>query len=424
MSDESKVICGNCETKKKFAIDLKILIEKLKNSNQFTNENLIVYYNDDEILKLINNLKDYDLVLEDTSLHIFYFKKENTETFLNTYFDAKNQDYKNRLEKATNTVEEKIKTKKPQKILLSKSQNVPYPFKQLNEDHTFLHPSGSSSKFTLDDVISIHKNYYEDFYSVAEIAKKMDLNTVTIKKLIVRYDAGDFDKFIETLENKKENELENISICKNCEKEFEPKENEEYCKDCLIVSIPVRKNKFNIILQSEPEVLIGTVNDKDFASELCSSGASDLNNDMDFEDVINNLKDIIAEKRREEIREIINDEEKPSSKNHQQFIAGDENKFKPTHKIPVSKTKIITSMKKELINGTYTKLRFTGKLPNNKIDSSIMELLNEFKATKRELKLIPFNENESKIIFNIVTKNSQTTTNMEILRKYGWQLKI
>ena len=81
-------------------------------------------------------------------------------------------------------------------------------------------------------------------------------------------------------------------------------------------------------------------------------------------------------------------------------------------------------MKKELINGTYTKLRFAGKLPNDKIDSSIMELLNEFKATKRELKLIPISENESQIIFHIITKNSQTTTNMEILRKYGWQLKI
>ena len=273
-------------------------------------------------------------------------------------------------------------------------------------------------------MISIHKHYYEDLYSVDEIAKKMGLNTVTIKKLIVRFDAGDFDKFIEILENEKDIESENISICKNCEKEFEPKENEEYCKNCLIVSIPVRKNKFNIILQTEPEILIGTVNDKDFANELCSSGTSDLNNDMDFEDVIDNLKDIIAEKRREEIREIINDEEKPLNKTHKQFIAEDENKFKPVHKIPVSKTKIITSMKKELINGTYTKLRFAGKLPNDKIDSSIMELLNEFKATKRELKLIPISENESQIIFHIITKNSQTTTNMGILREYGWQLKI
>ena len=424
LSDESNVICDNCEAKKKFAIDLKILMEKLKNNTQFTNENLIVYYNDDEVLKLINNLKDYDLVLEDESLHIFYFKKENTETFLNTYFDAKDPDYKNRLEKASNTVEEKIKTRKPQKILLSKSQNVPYPFKSLNDDHTFLHPSGSSSKFTLEDVISIHKNYYEDLYSIDEIAKKMGLNTVTIKKLIVRFDAGDFDKFIETLENEKENEPENISICKNCEKEFEPIENEEYCKNCLIVSIPVRKNKFNIILQTDPEILIGTVNNKDFANELCSSGTSDLNNDMDFEDVIDNLKDIIAEKRREEIREIINDEEKPSSKTHQRFIAEDEPEFKPINKTPISKNKIINSMKKELINGTYSKLRFTGKLPNTNIDATIMELLNEFKATKRELKLIPINENESEIIFHIITKNSQTTTNMEILRKYGWQLKI
>lgn len=424
LSDESKVICDKCESKKKFAIDLKILMEKLKNNSQFTNENLIVYYNDDEVLKLINNLKDYDLVLEDESLHIFYFKKENTETFLNTYFDAKNLDYKNRLERASNTVEEKIKSKKPPKILLSKSQNVPYPFKHLNDNHTFLHPSGSSSKFTLEDVISIHKNYYEDLYSIDEIAKKMELNTVTIKKLIVRFDAGDFDKFIDTLENEKDNEAENISICKKCEKEFEAKGNEEYCKNCIIVSIPVDKNKFNIILQSEPEILIGTVNDKDFANELCSSGASDLNNDMDFEDVIDNLKDIIAEKRREEIREIINDEEEPSNKTHQQYIAEDENEFKPINKTLLSKTKVITSMKKELINGSYSKLRFTGKLPNNKIDSTIMGLLNDFKATKRELRLIPLNENESEIIIYIISKNSQTTKNMEILRKYDWHLKI
>ena len=53
-----------------------------------------------------------------------------------------------------------------------------------------------------------------------------------------------------------------------------------------------------------------------------------------------------------------------------------------------------------------------------------MELLNEFKATKRELKLIPLNANESEIIFYIISKNSQTTANMEILRKYDWHLKI
>ena len=424
LSDESKVICDNCEAKKKFAIHLKIFMEKLKNATQFSIENLIVYYNDNEILNLIENLEQYDLVLEDKSMYIFYLKKENIDNFLDTYFDSKNLNYKIHSEKKDDVVKEKIKTKKPQKILLNKSQNIPYPFKSLNEDHTFLHPSGSSSKFTLEDVISIHKNYYEDLYSIDEIAKKMGLNTVTIKKLIVRYDAGDFDKFIESLDAEKEVEPKNISICKNCEKEFEPKENEEYCKNCLIVSIPVRKNKFNIILQTEPEILIGTVNDKDFANELCSSGTSDLNNNMDFEDVIDNLKDIIAEKRQEEIRGIINDEEEPLNKTHQKFIAEDETEVKPFNKTPISKIKIITSMKKELITSRYIKLTFTGKLTNNKIDSSIIESLNELKATKREMKLIPLNKNETEIIFQIITKNSLTTTNMEILKKYNWQLEI
>lgn len=420
LSDESNIICNKCESKKKFAIDLKILMEKLKYKTQFTTENLIVYYNDNEILKIINNLKDYDLVLENKSMHIFYFKKENIENFLNTYFDA-NSNNQNKSNEVTTPSKKKSNTKKPQKIRLKKSQNIPYPFKSLNDDHTFLRPSGSSSKFTLEDVILIHKNYYEDLYSVDEIAKKMGLSELTIKKLIVRFDEGDFDTFIKIVENEKQ---ENVSICKNCEQEFEAEENEEYCKNCIIISRYIGKNKFNIILQTEPEVLIGTVNDKDFANELCSTGTSDLNNNLNFEDVIENLKEIIAEKRREEIREIINDEEELLSNNHQKFIVEDENEFKPFNSNPVSKIKTISSMKKELINGSYSKLRFTGKLPNNKIDSTIIELLNEFKATKRELKLIPLNENESEIIFHIITKNSQTTTNMEILRKYDWHLNI
>ena len=81
-------------------------------------------------------------------------------------------------------------------------------------------------------------------------------------------------------------------------------------------------------------------------------------------------------------------------------------------------------MKKELITSRYIKLTFTGKVPNNKIDSSIIESLNELKATKRELKLIPLNKNESEIIFHIITKNSLTTTNMEILKKHDWYLEI
>ena len=67
-------------------------MEKLKDNTQFTRENLTIYFSDNEILKLINNLKHCDLVLEDTTMNIFYFKKENTEKFLNTYFDAKNSD--------------------------------------------------------------------------------------------------------------------------------------------------------------------------------------------------------------------------------------------------------------------------------------------------------------------------------------------
>ena len=422
LSDESNVICDNCESRKEFAIDLKILMEKLKNKTQFTTEKLIIYYSDNEILTLIHNLKKYDLVLENKVMHIFYLKKENIKKFLNTYFDAKNSNYKIKSEKITDFIKEKTKTKKTP-ILLPKAHNIPYKYQSLNKDHTFLHPSGSSSKFTLEDVILIHKNYYEDSYSVEEIAKKMGFNDLTIKKLIVRFDEGDFDKFIKILEDE-ENKKENISICNNCKKEFEPEENEKYCKECIIISRYIGDNKFNIILKTEPKILIGTVTDKNFAYELCAIGTTELINGIAFEEVIDHLKEIIAEKRREEIREIINDEEEPVQEVDQSPLIEDEDEFKEFRETSYSTIKIITSIKKELINGTYSKLRFSGKLPNNKIDSSIIELLNEFKATKRELKLIPLNEKESEISFYIIAKNSQTTRNMEILTKYDWHLEI
>ena len=46
LSNESKVICESCESKKKFAVDLKILMEKLKYKTQFSNKDLSVYYSD------------------------------------------------------------------------------------------------------------------------------------------------------------------------------------------------------------------------------------------------------------------------------------------------------------------------------------------------------------------------------------------
>ena len=429
LSDETKVICDECESKKEFAVDLKILLERLNNKAYFTKEDLIIYYSDYEISKLINNLKKYDLILETSSIHNNYLKMDYVVKFLDIYFDAKNSN-KIKSGKNMDLVKE---TRKPKKILLAKSKNTPYPFTGLSEDHKFIRPSGSLSKFTLEDVISIHDNYYEDLYSVEQIAKKMELSQLTIKKLIVRFDAGDFDKFIEITEKEKQ---ENISICECCNKEFEPTDNEKYCKNCLIISSPIDKNKFNIILQTEPEIVIGTVDDENFAKEICSIGLTELHNNMSFEEVINNLKEVIVDKKREEIKKIINDEEEPLFEIQENSPSEFENNFKTSTKTDSSKNKIITStktdssknkiitsIKKELINGIYSELRFTGRLPNNEIDSSIMQLLNEFKAKKRELKLIPINENNSKIIFYLISKNTQTTTNLEILKEHYWQLK-
>ena len=81
-------------------------------------------------------------------------------------------------------------------------------------------------------------------------------------------------------------------------------------------------------------------------------------------------------------------------------------------------------MNKTLIDNKHIKLIFKGKISNHKINSDLMELLNNLKAIRKELSFVPLNENESKIIFKLVTKNSQTTENMKKLQDYGWNFNL
>ena len=81
-------------------------------------------------------------------------------------------------------------------------------------------------------------------------------------------------------------------------------------------------------------------------------------------------------------------------------------------------------MNKTLIDNKHIKLIFKGKISNQKINSDLMELLNNLKAMRKELSFVPLNEYESKIIFKLVTKNSQTTENMKKLQDYGWNFNL
>ena len=86
--------------------------------------------------------------------------------------------------------------------------NNPYNIKFLTIDNTFRLESGKVTDFTLKDVVKIHRQYYSKT-TITELSKKHGLSLSTIKKIIVRFDCGDFDTF---LKDYYPNELKNKDI--------------------------------------------------------------------------------------------------------------------------------------------------------------------------------------------------------------------
>ena len=427
IEDETQHICDECIEKKNFATDLKLFMEKLKNPSQFTKENLIIYYTDSEIQFIINKLREYDLIIENTTLHIYYIIKDRIKDFLENYFDAKDPRYAypNHPIIDNETYDKNAFERKAPKIILTKSQNVRYKFKRLNEDHTFFAGSKPTT-YTLEDVIFIHKSYYTMELTLEELSDKYDLSLTTIKRLIARFDAGDFDKYLEMIE-KTESE-ENKIKCKNCGKEFTNENNSKYCNDCIIYHYQNANEKYTIICRNNPDILLGEVSSGEIAEEICVAAKNDLNNEIVLDEVINSIKEAIIEARKEEINAVEEESSKEAtseSRNEQDDSNQNASKITLTEVKNINKSvKEISSMNKKLIDNKHIQLIFIGKISNHEIKPELMDVLNDLKAFKKELSFVPLDENESKIFFKLITKNNQTTGNMEKLQKYGWNFNI
>ena len=54
--------------------------------------------------------------------------------------------------------------------------NIPYDISELDSDKTFIYNSGRNSKFTLDDVVFIHKSYYKGYLKVKDLSDLFELD--------------------------------------------------------------------------------------------------------------------------------------------------------------------------------------------------------------------------------------------------------
>lgn len=79
----------------------------------------------------------------------------------------------------------------------------------------FNYSNGNPANFTLNDVISINKLYHKGVYDTLELADKFNLEEKLIRQIILRFDAGDFNKFLKNFKNLDVLDLNDIDFNSN-----------------------------------------------------------------------------------------------------------------------------------------------------------------------------------------------------------------
>ena len=81
----------------------------------------------------------------------------------------------------------------------------------LTLDKRFLFKNGKFAPFTLHDLIQINYSYHYECYSISELSDEYGISFDVIKRILSRYQKGDFDKFIndEYFKDLNEGELKN-----------------------------------------------------------------------------------------------------------------------------------------------------------------------------------------------------------------------
>ena len=81
----------------------------------------------------------------------------------------------------------------------------------LTLDKRFLFKNGKFAPFTLHDLIQINHSYHYECYSVSELSDEYGISFDVIKRILSRFQKGDFDKFIndEDFKDRNKGELKN-----------------------------------------------------------------------------------------------------------------------------------------------------------------------------------------------------------------------
>ena len=87
----------------------------------------------------------------------------------------------------------------------------------LTLDKRFLFKNGKFAPFTLQDLVQINHSYHYEYYSISELSDEYGISFDVIKRILSRYQKGDFDKFIndEHFKEGHHGEIDNYSRFEN-----------------------------------------------------------------------------------------------------------------------------------------------------------------------------------------------------------------
>ena len=190
----------------------------LKSDGRIISESALLSVKGYEIEPIFNSFKNGESVeslskefnLTDNLIKrtIFNYESGNFDKILSKWVE---------LEKAKESFKSHYKFSDPirERPYLSESMNIPYRISRVSANG-HLKISYHKLDFTILEAKAIHEAYNAG-QNIDELGNKYNLSENTIKRIIVRYDAGDFDKFL--MEFLKENTTEkgNITKIKNNE---------------------------------------------------------------------------------------------------------------------------------------------------------------------------------------------------------------
>ena len=97
---------------------------------------------------------------------------------------------------------------------ISESENIPIELEP-SLFGGFNYSDGNPAEFTLNDIICINRLYHNGVYDTLELAEKFDLEERLIRQIILRFDAGDFNKFLKNFKDLDVLDLDDIDFNSN-----------------------------------------------------------------------------------------------------------------------------------------------------------------------------------------------------------------